>query len=131
MKLAGQENATRSVATQARSKTSNEVPLMTSWDLAYISLEELPQEIAQNDTQYRFVPDRKSEFTKPEVLMPGVQEHLTELHSVQKALQREEYYRAMIRYWRFGHVALVFITVGLTLWHLEYAATLLLPMFFK
>jgi hypothetical protein len=106
-------------------------PLMTAWDLAYISLEETPQELRQNETHYRFVPDRKSDLDKPATLMPGVGEHLNELHGVQAALRREEYYRALIRYWRFIHVLLVFITVGLTLWHLEYATTLLLPMFLK
>jgi hypothetical protein len=106
-------------------------PLMTAWDLAYISLEETPQELRQNEAHYRFVPDRKSDLDKPETLMPGVGEHLKEMHSVQKALKREEFYRALIRYWRVGHVTLVFITVGLTLWHLEYAATLLIPVFVK
>jgi hypothetical protein len=111
--------------------TQTKKPLTTAWDLAYISLEETPQELLQNEIQYRFVPDRESNLGKTETLMPGVEKHLKELRSVQGALQREEYYRAIIRYWRFGHVALVFITIGLTLWHLEYAATLLMPMFFK
>jgi len=110
---------------------STKKPLMTAWDLAYISLEETPQELRQNETHYRLVPDRKSDLDKPERLMPGVSEHLNELSGVQSALRREEYYRALIRYWRFVHVTLVFITVGLTLWHLEYATTLLLPMFLK
>jgi hypothetical protein len=130
LKASRQEKDARPVVTRGRA-TAVEPPLMTAWDMAYISLEELPQEIAQNETQYRFVPDRKSELSKPEALMPGLQEHLTELNGVQRALQREEYYRAVIRYWRVGHVALVLITVGLTLWHLEYATTLLLPLFFK
>jgi hypothetical protein len=110
---------------------STKKSLTTAWDLAYISLEETPQELRQNETHYRFVPDRKSDLDKPETLMPGVGEHLNELHGVQAALRREEYCRALIRYWRFIHVLLVFITVGLTLWHLEYATTLLLPMFLK
>ena len=123
-----QDKTTRSLAPQARSTVQTALPLTTAWDMAYISLEELPQEIAQNEAQYRFVPDRKSELSKPEALMPGVQEHLAELHSVQRALAREEYYRAIIRYWRVGHVALVFVTIGLVLWHLEFAATLLFPL---
>ena len=103
-------------------------PLTTTWDLAYISLEETPQEMIQNEKQYRFVPDRQSELGTPEALMPGVREQLDELQNVQIALQREEYYRAIIRYWRVGHITLVFITIGLTLWHLEYASTFLLPL---
>lgn len=121
----------RSLKPQKSGTRSAKNPLATAWDLAYISLEETPQELRQNETHYRFVPDRRSELDKPETLMPGVSEHLNELHSVQSALRREEYYRALIRYWRFIHVSLVFITIGLTLWHLEYAATLLLPLFLK
>ena len=123
--LKPQKNSRQSVASQAKKN------LMTTWDLAYISLEETPQEVRQNETHYRFVPDRQSELGKPEILMPGVGKHLKELRNVQSALRREEYYRAITRYWRVGHVALVFITLGLTLWHLEYAATLLIPMYFK
>jgi hypothetical protein len=123
--LKPQKNAKQSVNTQGKK------PLTTAWDLAYISLEETPQELKQNEVHYRFVPDRESNLDKPETLMPGVQKQLREINSVQSALQREEYYRAIIRYWRFAHVALAFITLGLTLWHLEYAATLLIPTFFK
>lgn len=106
-------------------------PLTTAWDLAYISLEETPQELRQNETHYRFVPDRKSDLDNPEALMPGTREHLNELHSAQAALRHEEFLRALIRYWRVVHVLLVFITVGLVLWHLEFASTLLLPMYLK
>jgi hypothetical protein len=124
-----------SLKPQKRDKqaTANEAKktLTTTWDLAYISLEETPQEVKQNEGHYRFVPDHQSELGKPETLMPGIRKHLEELRSVQSALQREEYYRAIIRYWRVGHVALAVLTVGLTLWHLEYAATLLIPMFLK
>jgi hypothetical protein len=123
--LKPQKNGKQPIAIQANK------PLTTTWDLAYITLEETPQELRQNETHFRLVPDRRSELDKPETLMPGVQAHLTELHGVQKALQREEFYRTITRYWRVGHVLLVFLTIGLTLWHLEYAATLLLPMLLK
>jgi hypothetical protein len=121
----------QSLKPQKAGSRSVKKPLMTAWDLAYISLEETPQELRQNETHYRFVPDRKSDLDKPEALMPGVREQLKELYSVQSALKREEYYRGIIRYWRFVHVLLVFITIGLTLWHLEYAAALLIPTMFK
>jgi len=49
---------------------------------------------------------------------------------VRSALHREEYYRVILSYWRFCHVLLAFAALGLMLWHLEYAATLLLPTFF-
>ena len=104
--------------------------LPTSWDLAYISLEETPQEIERDATHYRFVPDRKSPLSEPKALIPGLQKHMEELQSVQRALRREQFYRAIIRYWRVFHVCLALLTIGLTLWHLEFAATILFPTFF-
>ncbi|HWS82751.1 MAG TPA: hypothetical protein VN207_00675 [Ktedonobacteraceae bacterium] len=104
--------------------------LPTSWDLAYISLAETPQEIERDAEHYRFVPDRKSPLSKPSALVPGLQEHMAELQTVQQALQRERFYRAIIRYWRVFHVCLTLLTIGLTLWHLEFAATLMFPTYF-
>jgi hypothetical protein len=101
--------------------------LHTSWDLAYISLEETPQELSRNSQQYRFVPDKKSALARPEALMPGAQEHISALKSMQQAMQRELFYRYVIRYWRVFHVSLALLTVGLVLWHIVYALQLLLP----
>jgi len=103
-------------------------PLHTPWDLAYISLEATPQELSREAGQYRFVPDKKSELTRPGALLPGAQEHISELREVERAMQREQFYRYIIRYWRRVHVALVVVTLGLTLWHLVYAAELLIPV---
>ncbi|HTI13895.1 MAG TPA: hypothetical protein VL461_04885 [Dictyobacter sp.] len=103
--------------------------LPESWDIAYISLSETPQEANRDAQQYRFVPDRKSPLNTPGALLPGVNDHITELKIVQQAMQREQFYRAIVRYWRFVHVALVIITIGLVLWHLEFAFSLLIPVF--
>jgi hypothetical protein len=62
-------------------------------------------------------------------MMPDVQ--VDELPDEQDIFHQEEYYLAIIRYWRIGHIGLAFLTFGLILWHLEYATTLLLPMFLK
>jgi hypothetical protein len=102
-------------------------PLHTPWDLAYISLEATPQELGREAGQYRFVPDKKSQLTRPGALMPGASEHIAELQEVERAMQRESFYRYVIRYWRRLHVLLVLVTLGLTLWHIIYAAQLLLP----
>ncbi|MGH2494877.1 MAG: hypothetical protein ACRDIV_09250 [Ktedonobacteraceae bacterium] len=102
-------------------------PLHTPWDLAYISLEATPQELGREAGQYRFVPDKKSELVRPGALMPGAREHIAELQEVEKAMQRESFYRYVIRYWRKLHILLVFVTLGLTLWHIIFAAQLLLP----
>jgi hypothetical protein len=107
--------------------SATEQPLHTSWDLAYISLEETPQEINQDAPRFRFVPDKQSALSRPEALIPGAQAHIEALKSVQRALQREQFYRYIIRYWRIFHIGLALLTVALTLWHIEYALQLLLP----
>jgi len=105
--------------------------LQTPWDMAYISMEELPQEIERDSAQYRFVPDRRSDLVRPGGLMPGVRDHLQELQQVERALRREQFYRYLIRYWRIFHILVAVVTLGLTLWHLEFASTLILPLVFK
>ncbi|HZO73330.1 MAG TPA: hypothetical protein VFB60_14110 [Ktedonobacteraceae bacterium] len=102
--------------------------LQTSWDMAYISLEETPQEISRDAVQYRFVPDRKSALARPGALLPGAYDHINELQQVEKALRHEQYLRYVVRYWRSFHILLAIVTVGLTLWHLEFAMTLLIPV---
>ncbi|GAC1435682.1 MAG: hypothetical protein PVS3B3_25100 [Ktedonobacteraceae bacterium] len=99
----------------------------SSWDLAYISLEETPQELNLNEQHYRFVPDRKSALVQPGALIPGAQAQLAALEDVQQALQREQFFRYIIRYWRILHICIALATLGLTLWHIEYAVTLWLP----
>ena len=59
--------------------------------------------------------------------MPGAQEQIAELRMVERAMQREQFYRYIIRYWRRLHVALALVTIGLTVWHIIYAFQLLLP----
>jgi len=99
----------------------------TSWDLAYISLEETPQELSRGEQHYRFVPDRKSALAEPGALIPGAQAQIAALKDVQQALQREQFFRYIIRYWRILHICITLATLGLTLWHIEYAITLWLP----
>ena len=120
-----QKLATPSEATQT------EKPLMTVWDLAYISLEETLQAPKQHESHHRIVPDHKSNLREQVTLIPDTLEHPENDRRVRSALHREEYYRAIISYWRIGHIVLVFVTLGLVLWHLEYAATLLFPGFFR
>lgn len=100
--------------------------LQTPWDLAYISIDETPQEL-DHDAQYRFVPDRKSELSRPGALLPGAREHMSALQDVQRALRQETFLRYVIHYWRIFHIGLSLATVGLTLWHIEYALQLLIP----
>ena len=105
--------------------------LGTPWDLAYISLEPTQQELDRVAPRYRFVPDKKSALTRPGALMPGAQEHISALQDAQSAMQREQLYRYVLRYWRVLHVSLALLTIGLVTWHLIYAAQLLFPGLFQ
>lgn len=105
-----------------------EQTLHTPWDLGYISLESTPQELSRENKQYRFVPDRKSALLTPGALMPGTQEPMNELEEVRQAMGRELFYRHITRYWRRFHIFLALVTVGLLIWHIVYAAQILLPL---
>jgi hypothetical protein len=83
--------------------------------------------MSRNAAQHRFAPDKKSTLTRPEAFIPGAQEHMAALENAQRALQREQFYRYVIRYWRIFHVSLALLTIGLTLWHIVYALQLLIP----
>lgn len=102
--------------------------LQTPWDLAYISLEATPQELSLEANHYRFIPDKKSALVDPGALMPGAQEHISELREVEQAMKRELFYRYVIRYWRKFHIFLALLTLALTIWHLVYAGQLLIPV---
>lgn len=49
------------------------------------------------------------------------------IEEVQQAFTREKFFRYVIRYWRIFHIILAVVTVGLTLWHIEYALSLIIP----
>ena len=53
-------------------------------------------------------------------------EQILVLHSIHQAMHREQCYRYIIRYWRLFHRVLALLTGALTIWHLIYAAQLLL-----
>ncbi len=106
---------------------SSPAVLQSSWDMAYISLDETPQELSRDNSQYRFVPDRRSTLARPGALYPGAQEHMSAIAEVQQALKQEAFFRFVIRFWRVFHIALAVVTVGLTLWHLEFAFSLIIP----
>lgn len=108
----------------------NPQSLHIPWDLAYISLEPTQQELDRDAPRYRFIPDKKSAFNQPGTLMPGVDEHVAELRSIHHAMQREQVYRYIIRYWRLAHIGLALITTGLVIWHIIFAMTILYPLYF-
>ncbi len=113
-----------------RAMTWRDQTLHTPWDLAYISLDETPQELSQATDQFRSLSDKHSRVLRPGALMPGTQEQMGELDEVQHAMQRELFYRYIIRYWRTFHILLSLVTLGLVIWHIVYALQLMLPTLF-
>ena len=105
-------------------------PLGVPWDLAYISLEPTQQELDRVAPRHRFIPDKKSALTRPGALLPGAEEQISELQEMHHAMQREQLYRNLIRYWRVLHITLAFITTGLITWHIIFALQLMLPAVF-
>ncbi len=99
------------------------------WDLAYISLEPTQQELDRQGTHYRFIPDKKSALNRPEALLPGAEEQMSELQEMHTAMQREQFYRYIIRLWRVFHICLALVTIGLVTWHLIFATTILLRIY--
>jgi hypothetical protein len=90
-------------------------------DLAYTSLEKLPQQRQNKRRNQSFL----SSLEHP--VAPAGKEQLATLLAVQQAMRRERFYRSVIRSWRLVHIALALLTLGLTIWHIVYALQLLLP----
>lgn len=65
--------------------------------------------------------------SQPATLNGDLQLSMGDLKVVQQALYREQFYRAIIRYWRVFHVCLALLTVCLLIWHIVYAMQLLAP----
>jgi len=117
-----------STSEQLQNGNGAQPAMRMSWDLAYISLESTPQEVSREGGGFRLVPDRKSQLLRPGALMPGTEEPMGELEDVRRAMQRELFYRHVIRYWRRFHILLALTTVGLLIWHIVYALQLLIPI---
>lgn len=115
-------------SSQTRALSWRDQTLHTPWDLAYLSLESTPQELSRETNQFRFVPDKKSEFLRPGALMPGSQEQISEMEEVRQAMQYELFYRYITRYWRKFHILLALTTLGLLIWHVVYALQLMIPV---
>jgi hypothetical protein len=110
-------------------KASEEQAVFQTWDLAYVSLEESPQELRRysnrTTTNERSIPAYSS------VLSPNTEEQISVLEEIERTHERERFFRYILRYWRIFHIALAMLTVGLTLWHIEYALALIMPAMSK
>lgn len=96
------------------------------WDMAYVTLDKAAQKGGRST--YR-LPElqRSSGRVATSTLYPAAQQHIGALEDVQQALKQEAMYRYVIRLWRVFHIVLAVVTVGLTLWHIEYALSLVIP----
>ncbi|HLJ36100.1 MAG TPA: hypothetical protein VKU38_20750 [Ktedonobacteraceae bacterium] len=70
-----------------------------------------------------------SEVAKTVILQhiwrPSTPSGQTITKQVERATQRQEFYRSVIRYWRVFHVVLALLTLGLVIWHLVFVVQLL------
>ncbi len=98
-------------------------PTNTPWDLAY-----MPIEATRQPGKHSHMSSGQSIFQAPmapATWVPDVQSELAVVELVQRATRREQFYRAVIRYWRVFHVALALLTLGLVIWHLVFVVQLL------
>lgn len=100
------------------------------WDLAYFDLgaqpDDIPILLTQSGRAVRGGARRmegsaaaSSAHAAPRGVMA------TESVVIRLAMGRERFYLRLIRVWRWLHTVLSVVTLGLILWHLEYAAVLL------
>jgi hypothetical protein len=92
-----------------------------SWDIAYRSLEEMPQGSKRQGQQ--LYPRLTGELlsVRPTTTAPAAPSPRTQmaaLQEVEQAMQRQQFYRVIIQNWRKVHIALVFLTLALTLLHI-------------
>ena len=104
-----------------------QIALNVPWDLAYISLEPTQQELDRDAPHYRFIPDRKSDLSLVDVLLPPAEKPMAEMRRMQQAMSREQRYRRLIRLWRSVHITLAIVAVGLIIYHLIFVSVLFLP----
>jgi hypothetical protein len=88
------------------------------WDLAYYTLDARAEEIPSLLHHAR----PASPYPPP----TGTAALASESDEIRRAIGMELFYLRLIRVWRYLHIALSWLTLVLILWHLEYAATLLL-----
>jgi DICT domain-containing protein len=98
-----------------------------SWDMAFLSADEASQQLSRKSGQLRIAPEQMRMFNGIDTFSPGVQEQVGAIAEVQQILKQEVFLRYIIRMWRVFHIALAVVTVGLTLWHIEYALSLVIP----
>ncbi|HEV7126384.1 MAG TPA: hypothetical protein VGN32_02960, partial [Ktedonobacterales bacterium] len=102
------------------------------WDLAYYDLEAAPGEIPELLHARGAVGSQRDStgdagaLAQPLPSATTKQAMASESAVIRRAIGRERLYLRLVRVWRYLHTALSIVTLGLILWHLEFAATLLM-----
>lgn len=121
--VTSQSQETNHFDPRSSTSQSHPVPIIQeniSWDLSYRSLEKKPQEVKRQGQQKPFILDHELRSALPGVVRPSSQMQMAALQEIQQAMQREGLYRLIIRIWRQVHIALAFLTLILTVWHVVY-----------
>ncbi len=94
------------------------------WDLAYHDLEVAPDQIPallnrRRAANGQHVADRSADIMAKDAMA-------SESAQIRRAIGGERLFLSLVRIWRYIHTLLSVVTLALILWHLEFAATLLL-----
>jgi hypothetical protein len=111
----------------------------TPWDLAYYDLdpeiEEIPTLLSQGvrgetgpilDLKQISGPLYMRRSQQPAANRQSTGALARQAKDIQRALGREQFYLQLVRVWRRLHTLISLVALGLLIWHLEYAATLLI-----
>jgi hypothetical protein len=99
------------------------------WDMAFIAPGSKPGSIISEEDIRNFMSNKHEVPMQTSMLSHQARQHIAEIRKGEQALQREQFYRYIIHYWRLLHIALVLLTIGLIIWHLVYVGQLLLNAF--
>lgn len=103
---------------QAMSQQTRQAASSVPWDLAYYDLSASPEEIPAMLHQ---------QHSSARAASPAIEGALaSEAVALRQEMGMERLCLHLIRVWRYLHTALSVLTLALILWHLEFAATLLL-----
>lgn len=129
--LAGVVHEAPSASGEHRQPPPEPAETSVPWDLAYHDLSARPGDIPELLTQPgRRTPGVASSYQAP-ILQPGISGTVkgalaSESAMIRRGIGWERFFLQLIRVWRVVHTALSVVTLALILWHLEYAATLLI-----
>ncbi len=107
-------------------------PMSMPWDLAFIAPPATQGELVGEEDIRNFMSNKHPvpvRAGRESVLLPRSRQQAREIRNVERGLQREEFYRYVIHYWRLFHIGLALLTIGLIAWHLVYVGQLLYNAF--